>query len=995
MKRKLNSALYQKCNSFLCKIQLLLNNNINNNRTSLIAENNRIFLETPIANKESDSFGAMVYAEQLYYAVKKGAKFIAIDGEYGTGKSSIINLFKNKTCCNKKEKKKNLFLNINFLNINENLIEKNEEKINHDNKDIESKNSLNNKESIIDKYHRYFVNQVGSNLCKNPYSLEKTFYNNQFSYTTTTLRKNNVYKIIIDKLLVVLVGIVSIYLVYSNFLKSIIMFNDLYEKLSNTMPYILFIMFILIILYGYGFYKPEKTEKSPMLDIDKCKNNLCKVLYNTVPKKCNLYFIIDDLDRITQELQLPIISLFYNEYYNLDNILNGVKIKFIFMIDLTKIDADKGENINSDKLFDYILKVSNNQPVILRNYIEKQINENEILNHIFNKVKNKDYIVGIITNNYNSIRKVKHLFNRIITKYIYLTSKKIETINYSQLVIISILMGFDCVESLNEKINSCINENKKLSNSSMELIIKEAYKNGILDNNYYIYLTNFIDKNSVLNLSEQIIYNVSNKLLSTGDDWKMVYSIMETEKINYSKIYNQIYKYLPNNEKILLLGDKRLYEYIKNNYGLDVDTKDFYKNVNISIKFENYEKYESFLDDNTIFQTLDSSFITYINAEIEEESHELKNFFNEFKELIVNLKNNIKNYDLSKYLDHVTVTREIFDLLLNQKENDISILYIMLADKKISYTSIKSFINIDIIKDICKITDKNLKSKIENYILQNDFTMNLKKYILINENDEFGNVEKVYNTFNSSDEFSLEEKELQNILDKYGYTSTLDKYIIENLSDENFETDMIEYLKNKEYNLSIDILDKINSLKNKYGYSSYYEKLFKSKEHYELLLYSNLINNEKISIDPDLSNNRKYIDAIKNVYIQIENDFKKCTYSPGITNKIVNYFDFSQINYNNTNFWKIDILIPSLKDYTKCINLFNRLKNCNVLNDYISHCRSEEIFDCTFFENMRSYAQEMRLSSGIKSNITKLINKNDIATKKLHTLKNDMFRNNL
>src|SRR5699024_3825200 len=106
--------------------------------------------------------------------------------------------------------------------------------------------------------------------------------------------------------------------------KSITIFADLYKIASNIMPYIIFIIFILLILYGYGFYKPEKIKKSPMLDIDKCKNNLCKVLYNTVSKNSNIYFIIDDLDRIDKELQLPIISLFYNEYYNLDNCLDNI-----------------------------------------------------------------------------------------------------------------------------------------------------------------------------------------------------------------------------------------------------------------------------------------------------------------------------------------------------------------------------------------------------------------------------------------------------------------------------------------------------------------------------------------------------------------------------------------------------------------------------------------------------------------------------------------------
>ena len=184
---------------------------------------------------------------------------------------------------------------------------------------------------------------------------------------------------------------------------------------------------------------------------------------------------------------------------------------------------------------------------------------------------------------------------------------------------------------------------------------------------------------------------------------------------------------------------------------------------------------------------------------------------------------------------------------------------------------------------------------------------------------------------------------------------------------------MIGYLKNKEYDLSSIILDKIDSLPTKYGYSDYYEKLFKEKEYYELLLYSKLVNNKKMSIDSSIAGNSKYIDAIISVYKQMKNNFNKHAYSEAITNKIVDNYDFSDIDYNKDNFWKIDILVPSLKKYTKCINLFNRLKDCNILNDYISHCKNNEIYDKDFFANMRRYAQEMCLSTGIKSNITKLL----------------------
>ena len=136
----------------------------------------------------------------------------------------------------------------------------------------------------------------------------------------------------------------------------------------------------------------------------------------------------------------------------------------------------------------------------------------------------------------------------------------------------------------------------------------------------------------------------------------------------------------------------------------------------------------------------------------------------EVKTLISNLKTNIKNYYLTKYLDSILVPKDIFDLLLKQKEDNISVIYKMLIDKKINWDSVMPFININIVKDICKITDEKLKLELENYILQNDFDLDLKKYIILNEDNSFENLELVYNDFNSNDEFSLNEDDLQTLL---------------------------------------------------------------------------------------------------------------------------------------------------------------------------------------------------------------------------------------
>lgn len=929
----------------------------------------RIFIEMPIKGIKDDDFAAYLYSEQILYAMKKGAKFIAIDGEYGTGKSSIINILSSDIANSKKNKKMNQFININFLNINDQFQEENNEE------EIKTENTKENRKAkIINKYHRYFVNQVGNSLYKNPYNVEKLFYNNYFSYTTVSMKKNSIYKIIIDKLLLILIGFVSLYLIYSGFFKSIKMFENLYNISTNIMPYIIFLIVILIVLYGYGFYKPEKVEKSPMLDIDKCKNNLCKVLYNTIPKNGNIYFIIDDLDRIDKELQLPIISLLYNEYYHIDSILNNINVKFIFMIDLSKLESDEEKNINPDKLFDYITNISNNQPIILRNYIEKQIQENTILKLVFDKAKNKDYLIGIISKNYSSIRKVKHLFNRIITKYLYLTEKKYTEINHTQLIVISILIGIDNISSLNKKLNEVINNNNldELKSSEVDLIIKETNLKEMIDNNYYIYLSNFIDVDNLLNPNEQQIYNVCNNIFSDKEEWEQIYDILHKEHIEYSKIYNQIYKYLPNNEKILLLGDPEFYKYVKKNYDIDVNTKDFYKNNFVDIKFENYYNYPNFLNDNSE-ETLNAFYNEFLNKEQDEE--ELKKFLKEFKLFINGLKYNIKYYDLKKYFDSIPLNRDIFDLIFSQMENDESILYDLIIENKISWDSIKSLVDLEFIKKLSGISDENKRMLLEDYIINNDFSLENKLYLIKNENNKFKSIKNFLNEANSNEGFVLCYEDLVLLLEKYDYDVLIDKFICKYLKDKQKENDMIKFINSKEYCLSNIVLDNINMLNTKYSFSEFYEAQFKQKEYFELLIYSTASNKNKFSIEFTLYNNSNYLKAVNEVYKKTGKSFSKYEYTDGIKNYIIENFDFSQITFVEDNYWKIDILVPKLLTYIKCLHIFKRLEECGKFNSYISHYKIIKGDNYKFIEFMRMYANEMGLGSGTKSNITKFLKK--------------------
>ena len=57
---------------------------------------NSVFINRPIQNEDEDWIGISTYVEKLDAAVEEKAKIVAVTSDFGTGKSSLISLYKNK-----------------------------------------------------------------------------------------------------------------------------------------------------------------------------------------------------------------------------------------------------------------------------------------------------------------------------------------------------------------------------------------------------------------------------------------------------------------------------------------------------------------------------------------------------------------------------------------------------------------------------------------------------------------------------------------------------------------------------------------------------------------------------------------------------------------------------------------------------------------------------------------------------------------------------------
>lgn len=912
---------------------------------SEVAKENKgnVLLEKPISCKDEDKFNIYPYVLQLKEACNKGAIFVAIDGKFGSGKSSVVNLYESEI-----KDDFNIFVNINFMNIN------------------------STGKNMINDYHRYFVNQVTNDICKDPYEFEKLFYNQRFSYTTMNLKKNIKTKKIIDRILLWLIGFISIYTIYGSLLDNEdSLYHIAFEEATKIFPLTLLITFVLLVLYGYGFYKPDKNEQSPMLDTDKCRNNFLKVINDYIPENSTLYLIIDDLDRVKNpNLQLKIISLLFNEYYSLNNLINNVSLKFIFMIDIDKIDND--DELQPKKMFDYILPVSSNQKTILKHYIGKMIQENEELTKIFN-IENCEYFIGLIISHFKEMREIKHLLNKILTKSIYINNKNV-SFDSKQLIILCILTSMDNDNNVASSIEYVINKvgENKVSDTVLE-IIKENVHSKVIDKNYYIYIYNFIDESNLLSLAEEnvsdIIINTEYNYL-TSEKINTVNEYLESKEIRLNYIYDECYKYVGSNKKIILLGNKNFYNYIKSRGLIDKSILfDSYLNNHIYSFYKNFREDIGVDDKANIIHSLNEKYELYNNGNIDV----YDDFISDFQKFIKNLKDYIVDFNINDIVSVIDINDDIFNSLNTIKKGKHSIIYDLIAQDILSLDKIKTRINREFIDNI-KLDSIELSSIVDQKVLKMPIALDIKLYIIINQSNKYENIDDIFNEFIKDESFTIGINDIKKILAKYGYNSLLDKYIILLLDNKITQSDMMNFIKSNEFNLTNQVLDKIRGLRTRYAYSDFYENLFKEREQYNLLIYSQANNCNKFKLDTALANLEPYTNAVFAVYKNMGNDFKKKGFTLGFTNKIVNEMDFSSINYTASDFWKIDILISSCNTYDKCVKIFDRLRANNRIVEYsVYYKNNKSLKDIGFIEKLGLYASEMTPST--KGNITKAIRK--------------------
>lgn len=970
-------------------------------------------LEKPIDSKKEDKFGIEPYVRQLNYAIKKGANFIAINGEHGSGKSSVVNIFKkSKSGIWRRLWFKNTFVNINFMNINEKMID--EKSLGTLNTPQQLEQIKDIKANTINNYHRYLVNQVANDIYRDPYEIEKLFYRDTFSYTVVKKINNRFIAFLVDKILLILTSIISLIIIYMTFFnisensKKIIVFEDLYYMILPKLPFLLLLFLIIAVIYGFGISKPDTESKSPMLDIDKCRNNFCKVIFHKLNWWSTLYLIIDDLDRIDSKLQAQILSLLNNEYYPLNRIIKRIRIVFICMIDLKYIESDlnkekiektdddiKSIDFDGQKLFDYILDVSNNQNHILTHYVLDSIENSETnLNYIFSKSPKKDYLIGVILNYYDSIRKIKHCLSKIINKYNYLNYKKID-IEYSQLIFFTILQDNYKVEDI---MNACetilrsengINDVKNIINNpdnSIEIIklnsiILEGYNKLIINENYYIYLYNFMDKSNLLFNSELELCRISKQLPYDMADNDVInfYKVMsEVDERRYNKIYNEIFKYCPEENKLLFFENKKFFEYSLKMNEIEnlIDLNNLYKQSYISKAYPNIyssKVFTSYQVNKLIIKDLYS-----LNEKRQKDPtpENIVNYLDELETFFDNMRGSVYNrFDFKNLLINLDINKTIFNLLFLEIKNDnIPIGYELFINKVIKYENLSQILNLSIINKIYDI-DIDFHIKVIEFYLK--CNINLEELISIACDKRYiaKDIDYILDKINAS-EIYLSLDNIESIIEKYKYNVKLEKHIIKILDDKDKRKILIDFIKENEFEITTQVMDKLRDIPYKDAFPKFYESRFIATKHYKLYTYSKTIKSKMFDIRQGSKNVPEYKSAIKEIYEYIGSIWARYQFSDDFVDFILNNYEFSGMVFNDSNFWKIKILSKRVNDISISNKIFDKVYADGGISNLCSYCvkKDNKITNKTFLQLLKDYAISKGVDSHIIGKITSRIN---------------------
>lgn len=876
--------------------------------------NNKIyFQDNPVNDYKYDYVG---FEEQVRM-IKEGiesedTKIIGLISDYGSGKSSIIELLKN-----------DLGSDYDIININL----------------LDPDDKINGLES-----HKRMLLQIANHMYKNDNSnklsyIVKRLNPNYKSIDITTKNKIS-NKLIILSIFLLIINFLykNEILKYLNFLsfkdhETIISFLKNLANISGVIGFL--ILFFIIVKNNIVFNYFKKDNETEINEFD-----LIEVSKELINKNKTTIIIIEDLDRVSQKNIVEQFIKELNIYYSVMN-----DFKFIVSITPDKFLENNSENVDSKyKPFNMVINLSNiknsDYDVILKQLL---LSKEELLNEEL-KINIKDTLYWwswLAFGKKLNIRRLKHRIND--TLHLYLTLKnrfKDKYIELKTCIAIAYLKDEYEIEYMNlikeendeqfklkTKIEEYItNQPSEEGLSGIDLDLFNLIKSGYIDYNCEIYCFNYSKLNRIFDVNENEIvnkfiydkkYNLDNeqikRIILNNPDF-----LKEAVKKRISLgagLPNNIFERTSIINFILQeLSEKELYDFFEEKLLIDIDNIEKTTNRLKTIYDSNF-----FNEDNLI------KYINFMSKHLME-NEKLNSMETVRLKLIDVFENNLVIMK-PLYMDEFPII--LYDEMVIIKEIE-TIINLTNYDK----------INLDNIKDFVSIIDLYYKNNDEKYLLnfleninakEIDYCFkNLKSLSKINEKetifyDNFKNinlssltdVEDIIKSFEMSFK-ELEEKVISllgaNIIDINQYRDFVNK--LPNVHDctlERIEKD--DYI----FKVNDNIINEFYNKDKMYGCIKF--KTFKDgkvpdiKKNRNLYLYETMYSNNQNIFDEYIKNSIHCLNYIKD-------------------NKIYK-------RYND----KIYLMSYTIQDLDLLEYVFLTLQNTPLLSDYLTNIKEVKCED--------------------------------------------------
>ena len=907
-------------------------------------ENKNYFLVEGVAKEDWIGFDSYLYS--LESAISNGAKFIGLIADYGSGKSTLINMLDEK-----QKLKNNNLIKINLWNC-----------------------YSSNEDNKID-IHRIFLHQLIDKL---------------------NIGNKNYYKKKIDKNY----NIFDIKFKYNNSIFALILFFYYILCILEKLGFItLFIPELTLIGYSLIavltllcviYYKPVIAYKKAEENFRIIDENDTKDLYNEIigeyylknKNAGDLIICLEELDRYdNSDTILEYLKEFYKFYKEpipTQRVIFIVSLKSSNQLNELNNKENDDDNINQikniyEKIFDFIvnlnqINIHDYDSIIwsLINEKQNQIPEGIKIPHEKN-LKNWRYLYK---GEYIKIRDIKHRYNFAISLYLSVNESGIKA-NFDKCLFISYLE-----DEYNELYEKLINENLinpiliNYANSNRnfkELGIDDKENNVLLegldskyisvDYNYYFY--KFPKNKKSYNIYEYELYNaifydedsknlnISLKKLKEIE----IYDIL-SKRANYTFLPKITFKY----PKLLMIAYNKEYEAFCNTLEKNFDLLsnfDQFHNLIENLKKLNKNEYKTILNEYFKYhlpkiKELDKEKILTLRKKIVKE---LGNESAIISDIFMGENHLISGEEISYINSFQTIIK-----LTNFEMIDEDCLNNYINVLKKQKTSKQSIIDL-------------LISLSKNNNITNEMYNNFFYSIRLNEYDfrdsEYLKILEISKTKLELDNVNNYNKFLNYI--NY-YCQKFDDYYLENLKKTDLKTNIVSY-KNyldkcgKIYTNSMKLLDDYSRDNTVFGFSKNIREQFYKNGYYQYYVISTRLNENFYEIEDDK------FDNLAERYVS-EYEYRK-NWKCKVGNNMKQYL------YKNVNMSKLDesrlILFNDLPQRVDIIESVLNTNNDVFINKYLSKINKINVKDIKIvFKLLGEYNRNKGLKKSTKSNLKTL-----------------------